>query len=221
MKRTILAVLLLAVAAFAQNPPTNAPQFTFTENFFSGSPYGQNQALGTAVTTQLTANSQLRVDQLTIPSVGYTGELLGPQYNLCGIKAVENLVMSTTINCTNLSIYANGEVGYGRLQQNGGPASHGVAFKLAMAFNYALSTHVAVNVAEFGYTDLGAPPTPGFSRAGWFGQSGISLLLGNSATASAAKQARWQRAQAKKQAKLKKAMEKKGLLPKEGEAYGS
>src|ERR1700690_2746696 len=113
MKKLALLSIFLALplTLMAQAPPaTNAPQFTFTENFFAGSAYGTNQAIGAAVTTQFTTNSQIRVDQITIPSVGYTGELFGPQYNLCGASAIEKLLAPTSFNCGNLSIYAHGSL---------------------------------------------------------------------------------------------------------------
>jgi hypothetical protein len=210
MRKALVSVLfavLVSVAALSQAPPTNAPQFTFTENFFSGSVYGVSQAMGAAVTTQLTTNSQLRLDQITIPSVGYTGELFGPQYNLCGISAIEKLLAPTTFNCGNLSIYAAGELGYGRIQVGGGPALHGLPFRIDASVNYTLASHVALNVVEFGYCDMGVTQA-GQSKAGWCGQSGISFLFGNNAAATAAKAARVNRAAAKKLQKLNAAIAK-------------
>jgi hypothetical protein len=207
-KVSILAVLCLCVAAcIAQNPPTNAPQFSFTENFFAGSVYGTSQAIGAAVTSQLTTNSQLRLDQITIPSVGYTGELFGPQYNLCGITAIENLLAATTLNCGNLSIYAHGALGYGRIQQNGNPATSGLPWTIDASVNYTLASHVALNVVQFGYCDMGVTQT-GQSKAGWCGQSGISFLLGTNAAASQARAARIGHANAKKLKKLNAAIAK-------------
>lgn len=209
MKCTLIALLfaLLPAVLFAQSPPTNAPQFTFTENFFAGSVYGTNQAIGAGLTTQLTTNSQLRLDQITIPSVGYTGELVGPQYNLCAISAIEKLLSSTTLNCGNLSIYANGALGYGRIQQGSGPSFHGLPWRLDASVNYTLASHIAVNVVEFGYCDMGVSQ-PGTSRAGWCGQTGFSFLFGSNAAATQAKQARVNRANAKKLKKLNAAIAK-------------
>jgi hypothetical protein len=211
MKLALSLVLaaLLAVAAFGQNSPTNAPQFTFTENFFGSSVYGQQQAVGAAVTTQFTTNSQLRIDQITMPAVGYTGELFGPQYNLCGISAIENLLASTSFNCGNLSIYANGELGYGRIQQNGNPASHGVAWTVDASVNYTLSSHMAVNLFQIGYCDMGVNQT-GQSRAGWCGQSGISFLLGSNTAATDAKILRMKHSSEKKAAKHLRSLCKAG-----------
>lgn len=203
----LLVVCLLSCLAVAQNPPTNAPQFTFTENFFAGSVYGTSQAMGAAVTSQLTTNSQIRLDQITIPSVGYTGELFGPQYNLCGITAIENLLSSTTLNCGNLSIYAGGALGYGRIQQGSGPASHGFPFRIDASVNYTLASHVALNVVEFGYCAMGVAQA-GQSSSGWCGQSGISFLLGTNAAATQARAARIARSNAKKLKKLNAAIAK-------------
>lgn len=203
----VLAVALLSCFAVAQNPPTNAPQFTFTENFFAGSVYGTSQAMGAAVTSQLTTNSQIRLDQITIPSVGYTGELFGPQYNLCGISAIEKLLAATTLNCGNLSIYAHGALGYGRIQQNSGPATSGLPWTIDASVNYTLASHVALNVVQFGYCDMGVN-LAGESKAGWCGQSGISFLLGTNAAASQARAARIGHANAKRLKKLNAAIAK-------------
>jgi len=201
MKRLAIVLVVLCCVAFAQSPPTNAPQFTFTENFFGSSVYGTSQAIGAAVTTQLTTNSQLRLDQITIPSVGYTGELFGPQYNLCAITALENLLAATTLNCGSLSIYAHGALGYGRIQQGSNPATSGLPWTVDASVNYTLASHVALNVVQFGYCDMGVTQA-GQSKAGWCGQSGISFLLGTNTAASQAKTARVSRANAKKLKKL-------------------
>jgi len=206
MKQVLVLFVLvfaLAVSGFGQASPTNAPQFTFTENFFGGSVYGTSQAIGAAMTTQLTANSQVRLDQITIPSVGYTGELFGPQYNLCGIGAIENLLAPTTFNCGNLSIYVHGALGYGRIQQGSAPASNGLPWDIDASVNYTLSTHLAVNVVQFGYCDMGVNQ-PGQSKAGWCGQSGISLLLGTNQAATSEKKLRVKHASAANKKKLDK-----------------
>lgn len=105
----IICSLFIAGAVFAQNQPTNSPQFTLNFSVLNG-------PLGTAgadigATYGVTANALLRADNLLFPAVNgqYFGG--GLQYALptCGLLA------KTTLNCEKLQVYATGSGGVSRI----------------------------------------------------------------------------------------------------------
>ena len=203
--KKFLALILFCLPAFAQTPPppTNTAQFTANFNFLGVAPYGQSQALSLAGTSQFTTNSLLRMDVITMPSIGYTGYFVGPQYNLCGVKAIENLLSPTSFNCGKFEPYVNGGAGIGRLQQNSDPTTHGAAFIFRTGVNLTMTNTVGFNLYEVGCGDFG-PKIPGQSHVGCFGQTGINFYLGSNQVATAAKRARANRSNVKRLAKLNK-----------------
>src|SRR5580658_4125536 len=97
-----MLVVSLTTFGFAQ-APTNAPQFQVNLNFLGVQPYGQAAAISTAFTSQFTTNIALRGDVIVMPGAGYTGYLGGAQYDLCGIKPLENLLSTTSLSCGKFS----------------------------------------------------------------------------------------------------------------------
>jgi hypothetical protein len=208
---TIAVVCLIASSAFGQNAPTNAPQFQVQLNYLGSQPYGQSSALSTAVTSQFTTNTALRFDVLAMPGAGYTGYIGGAQYYLCGLSALEKLLMPTSLSCGKFSPYLSGGLGMGQIQSQlpGGTTERGAAGLIRVGANYdpTGSGVFTLNLFEGGWGHFG-PSIPGEADQGWFFQSGISVGLGSSAATTQAKIARKQRADAKKRAKLLKAMQK-------------
>lgn len=196
---------LFSITALAQNPPTNAPQFEVGMNFFGGTPYGVQSAMDSAFTDQFTTNIQLRGDIIAMPAANYTGYFGGPQYNLCGITALESLLSTTSLNCGKSQFYANGAVGLGRIQVGTNAANNSLAGLIRAGMNYDLtgSGHVTANIFECGWGSFGLG-----ARSAWFCQTGFKIGLGSSASATQSKLAQWQRSQVKKQKKLQEKMEK-------------
>jgi hypothetical protein len=199
----IAAVLILSLIGFAQSPPppTNTAQFTVNLNFLGAAPYGQTSALSVAATNQLTTNSLLRLDVIDMTGVGYSGYFVGPQYNACAFTFLEKLLASTSFNCGVFEPYLNGAAGYGRVQQNGGPVSHGIAFLFRTGANYSPTKTVGFNLYEIGCGDFGAEVV-GQTKVGCFAQTGLNFYLGSSASATAAKRARANRSNAKRLKRL-------------------
>lgn len=201
----LLTLLLLAASLQAQNPPTNAPQFQVGMNFWGGSPYGVQSAMDSAFTDQFTTNSQLRGDIIVMPAANYTGYFGGPQYSLCGIAAIENMLSTTSLNCGKFGLYVNGGIGLGRVQFGSSTPQNSVAGLIRTGANYdpAGTGHFTINVFEAGWGSFGVG-----ARSAWFAQTGFNIGLGSSAAASQAKHERIQRSMAKKQLKLQQKMEK-------------
>lgn len=208
MKRTlasVCAVLALALAAIAQS--TNAAQFQVSMNFLGGQPYSQSSALSTAFSTQFTTNVALRADIVAMPGAGYTGYFGGPQYNLCGIAAIESWLSTTSISCGKISPYLQAAIGLGRIQQS--TTSEGVAGLGRVGMNYdpTGSGVFTLNLFEAGWGHFG-PSIATQTNNGWFYQTGISVGLGSSSSATQAKKARMAHAAAAKLKKLNAAIQK-------------
>ena len=204
----LAVICLLCCAAIAQAPPaTNSTQFQVSLNFLGAQPYGQASALSTAFSTQFTTNTRLRADVIAMPGAGYTGYVGGPQYNLCGISALENLLASTTLSCGKIEPYVNAAAGLGRIQ--GSSTSQAFAWLFRGGLNYDPTSTGAftINLVEAGYGDFG-PTVTGEPNRGAFFQSGISIGLGSNAAATQAKKARIGHANAKKLKKMNAAIAK-------------
>lgn len=201
MKKALCLVVLivsLAVCGFAQ---TAAPQFTVNLNFLIGSPFGQASAMDAAFTNQFTTNLTLRGDVITMPGAGYSGFLGGPQYSLCGIKALENLLAPTSLSCGKFQPYIGAAAGLGEVATTSTKTWSALA-RGGANYDPTGSGKFTLNLFELGYLRAAA------GQAGVFAQTGIQFGLGTSASATQAKQARMARSNAKKLKKLNEAIQK-------------
>jgi hypothetical protein len=202
-----LFVLLLLTTAICSAQVVVAPQYTVNLNFLTGGIYGQTSAIDTVFGTQLTTNTQLEADVLAAPGGGVTDYEGGANYNLCGISALEKLLASTSLSCGKIEPFAAFAAGLGRVQQGGSPSTESFAYiaKAGISLPSASGAYALAFVG--GYGKFG-PPIAGQSNQGFVFNTGVTFGGGNSAEATAAKVARIQRAQAKKQRKLEKQREK-------------
>jgi hypothetical protein len=198
-----VALLALTCACFAQTVVVT-PQYTVNLNFLTGGIYGSTTAMDTVFGTQLTTNTQLEADILVAPGGGVTDYEGGANYNLCGISAIEKLLMPTTINCGKILPFASFVGGLGRVQQGSSPTEQSLAYmaKVGISLPSASGTYALAFVG--GYGKFG-PSIPGQSNSGFVFNSGVTFGGGNNAAASQAKLQRIQRSQAKKLKKLQDA----------------
>jgi hypothetical protein len=207
MRRFFLcvAVIFLAVTGFAQTPVVVSPQYMLNINFLGSGIYGTTTAVDTIFGYQLTTNVQLQGDMLAAPGGGLNAYMGGASYDLCGIKPIENVLASTSLNCGKVQPFFAAVGGVGRVQQGSSPTVDGPAgvAKLGVALPSASGTYAVAFVGEYG--DFG-PSITGQSNKGFAFYTGITFGGGNSAAATQAKIARMKRSEAKKMAKLQKAM---------------
>lgn len=207
MKRIALALFLFfTVAAGAQVVAT--PQYTFGISFLGSGVYNQTSAVVNQFGYQFTTNLALETDLLTAPGGGVSDYLGGANYDLCGIKAVENALLNTSANCGKIQPFIGGAVGLGRVQQGSSPTQDAPAFIIKAGINLPSASGAWAFGAVVGYGDFGSS-IPGQSNKGIFFNLPISFGMGTNAAASQAKLARRQKAAAKKQAKLLAAQLKK------------
>lgn len=195
---TIAIVLLAGLSAAAQ---AIAPQYTLNINFFGSGIYGQTSAMNNVFGYQLTTNMQLEGDLLAAPGGGVSDYEAGGSYNLCGIKAIENALALTSLNCGKIEPFAAFVAGVGRVQQGLSPTVEGPA---AMAkIGVGLPSASGSYAVEFvgGYGDFG-PSITGQSNKGLFFYTGFTFGAGNNEAATQAKIARLKRAEIKKRARL-------------------
>jgi len=206
MKRYLLALLILATSLSAQ--VVAAPQYSLNINFFGSGVYKTTTAVNNVFGYQLTTNLQLEADLLAAPGGGVNDYMGGAGYNLCGVKAIENALALTTLNCGKIEPFLSVTGGEGRVEQGGLPAQTAPAFmaKLGVNMPTASGTYSIPFVAGYGYF---GPSIPGQSNKGFFFYSGITFGGGTSAAATQAKIARRQRSDAKKIARLQKKMAQK------------
>jgi hypothetical protein len=198
MKKLIVLTLFLASTCLAQ---VAAPQYTVNLNFLTGGIYGQTSAIDTVFGTQLTANAQLEADVLAAPGGGVTDYEGGASYDLCGISALEKLLASTSLSCGKVEPFAAFAAGLGRVQQGSSPSLESFAYIAKVGVSLPSSSGAYALAFVGGYGQFG-PSIAGQSNQGFVFNTGITFGGGNSAAATAAKVARMQRAQAKKQKKL-------------------
>lgn len=196
----ILAVLVCLVLPLpAQIVAT--PQYSVGLNAFTGGIYGQTTAVDTVFGYQFTTNGQLAADLLTAPGGGVSDYLVGYSYGLCGIGAIEKILMLTSLDCSKLNPFASFTAGEGRVQQGSSPVQTGLAFMAKLGATLPSSSGTTALAGVISYGDFG-PPIPGQSNKGFVGYLGVTLGAGNNADATAEKVARKQRAEAKRQAKM-------------------
>jgi hypothetical protein len=200
-KVAVLALLACMLAIPLSAQVVAAPQYAVTLNAFTGGIYGQTTAVDTNFGYQFTTNGQLAADLLTAPGGGVSDYLVGYSYGLCGLKAIENVLMNTKLDCSKFNPFASFTAGEGSVQQGGGPTQKGAAFmaKLGASLPSASGTYALAGVIAYG--DFG-PPIPGQSNKGFVGYLGFTLGGGNNEAATQEKILRKQRAEAKRQARF-------------------
>jgi hypothetical protein len=207
MKKTILFLLSMWLALPAVAQIVIAPQYTYSISFLGSGVYNQTSAVDNIFTFQFTTNLKLEADLLTAPGGGVSDYEGGANYNLCGIKAVENALLNTTLNCGKIEPFVGGTVGLGRVQQAALPTQNGAAFMVKAGINMPSASGTWAVAAVVGYGDFGSA-IPGQSNKGIFFNLPFTFGAGNNAAATQAKIARRRRSDAKKQAKLLKAQQK-------------
>lgn len=197
-----LAIALLAIPLSAQ---AIAPQYTLNINFFGSGIYGQTSALNNVFGYQLTTNVKLEGDLLAAPGGGVSDYEAGASYDLCGVKAIENALALTSLNCGKIQPFISMVGGAGRVQQGSLPTQEGPAFMTKAGI--ALPSSSGGYAVEFvgGYGDFG-PALAGQSNKGLFFYSGFTFGGGNNAAATEAKVARLRRSDAKKMARMQAKM---------------
>jgi hypothetical protein len=193
----VAVIVLLVGASFAQ--VVAAPQYTVNLNFLTG---GGVSAMDSVFARQFTTNAQLEGDLVLAPSGSATAYMGGANYNLCGIKTIENALILTSFNCGKFEPGVSFVAGVGRVQQGNLPTQQGLAYmpKFTLGYDPTGAGHYAVVLAG-GYGKFG-PSITGQSNSGVFFYSGIKWGGGTSPAATAAKIARIKRSDAKKLAKL-------------------
>jgi len=207
MKNVFLAVLLLSVAAFAQNPPINASQYQVNLSFLTGGPYNQTSALDVTFGTQFTTNNRIQADFITMPGASYTGYFGGDSWDispLCPILA------NTSLSCGKFMPFLTGEAGLGRLQYGSNPSSQGFAALGGLGLGYDPTGKGTYSLLFKGGWGHFGPSLPGASSNGFFFYSGISFGGGTNVSATAAKIDRIKKAEAKKLKKLQERAAKIG-----------
>ena len=199
-KLALLSVFLaLPLLAFAQTVPV--PQYSYGLSFLGSGVYNQTTAVDNIVGYQFTANNRLEADLVTAPGGGVSDYEGGNTYNLCGIKAIENLLATTTLNCGKIDIPMGGTIGLGRVQQGSSSTVDSVAFMVKAGLSIPSASGAWSVGAVVGYGQFGAS-IPGQSNKGIFFNIPLTWGGGNSAMATAAKSARKVRSETKKRAKL-------------------
>jgi hypothetical protein len=133
MKRTLLAITLLSLSAFAQTPappPTNSPQFTLNFNALNG-PLGST-GVDIGATYAVTSNYLLRADNLIFPAVN-------GQYFGAGIQAALptcSWLANTNLNCEKFQLYGTGSAGESRITIGSNPATNRFAGMFGTGANY-------------------------------------------------------------------------------------
>jgi hypothetical protein len=207
--RRMIACLLVVFAVCLMSPAqTVAPQYVLNINYFGSGIYGQTSGVDNVFGYQLTTNFQLEGDLLAAPGGGVSDYLAGASYDLCGVKAIENALALTSLNCGKMEPFVALTGGEGRVQQTGLPVNSSPAFmaKIGVSIPNAAGSFAPEFVG--GYGDFG-PSVTGQSNKGLFFYSGFTFGGGTNAAATQAKIARRQRSDAKKQARLLKAMQQK------------
>jgi len=206
MKNTVLAALLF-IASLATAQVVATPQYTYGVSFLGSGVYKQTSAVVNQFGYQFTTNTKLEADVLTAPGGGVSDYLGGATYDLCGVKAIENALLNTTLNCGKIQPFVGGTVGLGKVQQGSAPSQNGAAFLIKAGINLPSASGTWALAAVVGYGDFGSAVT-GQSNKGIFFNLPVTLGGGTSAAATQAKIVRRQRSEAKKLAKLQKAMQK-------------
>jgi hypothetical protein len=200
VKKLLLVLLALALPLSAQ--VVAAPAYSVNLNFLTGrSP----TALDTVFADQFTTNLQLEGDLVLAPAGGASAYEGGANYNLCGVKTIEKLLMPTSLSCGKFKPSVAFVAGLGRAQVGGLPTQQGLAYMPKLVLGYDPTGAGKYTVIFSGGYGKFAPAVAGESNAGVFFYSGIQFGGGTSAAATQAKIARMKRAEAKKLAKLQAA----------------
>jgi hypothetical protein len=214
VKLFVLTLLVILAVTFASGQ--SAPQYQVNLSFLTGGPYAQSSALDVSFGSQFTANNMLQGDFITMPAPSYTGYFGGDSYNLCGIKAVENLLASTSLSCGKFAPMLTGEVGLGRLDPTGGSTQQGLAGLAGIGIGYDPSGQGKFGLlfkggwGHFGPTIAATPTAAALSGNGFYFYSGINFGGGSSSAATDAKIERMKTASAKKATKHLKSLCKSG-----------
>ena len=205
--KTLIALLLVLTCSVCLAQTIATPQYTLNINYFGSGIYGTTSAVDSVFGYQLTTNTQLEGDLLVAPGGGVTDYEGGASYDLCGIKAVENALALTSLNCGKLEPFASFVGGIGKVQQGSSPSVEGPAVmaKLGVSIPNASGSFAPEFVG--GYGDFG-PSITGQSNKGFFFYGGLTFGAGNNPAATAAKIARMKRADAKKMKKMQEAAAK-------------
>jgi hypothetical protein len=203
----LLAVLFMLVSGLSAQVVA-APQYSYGISFLGSGVYNQTSAVDNIFGYQFTTNITLNAHLLTAPGGGVSDYLGGATYDLCGVKAIENALMSTSLNCGKIQPFVSGSVGLGRVQQGSLPQQNGAAFLVAAGINLPSASGTWAFAGVVGYGDFG-PSITGQSNKGIFFNLPFTLGGGTSAAATQAKIARRQRSDAKKLARLQAKMAQK------------
>jgi hypothetical protein len=198
-KLGLLVLLVMALPLAAQ--VVAAPQYSYGISFLGSGVYNQTSAVDNIIGYQLTTNLTAEADLVSAPGGGVSDYEGGAWYDLCGIRAVENALLTTSVNCGKIQPFIGGTVGVGRVQQGSSPTQNGAAFMIKAGINMPSASGTWAVAAVVGYGDFGASIS-GQSNKGIFFNLPVIFGGGNSAAATQAKVARRQRSDAKKLARL-------------------
>lgn len=169
--KTLLAILLLSVAAFAQSP---VPTQTFSFQSSAIALPGGKQTVAandSGVMFAVTPNFTLRSDAVLSPGTPFSGYFGGLQYYLPALsKGLNN--MSSFLNGNAFQFYLVGEAGIDRIDDGSNPVRQHYAFLAGGGVNYdpTASGHFTVNLIEVRYAKL-----PGYQNNTAIVKSGISV----------------------------------------------
>jgi hypothetical protein len=208
MKSVILSLLISAMALPLAAQVVAAPQYSYGISFLGSGVYNQTSAVDNIIGYQLTTNLTAEADLVTAPGGGVSDYEGGAIYDACGFKAIENLLLTTAVNCGKMKPFFGGTFGVGRVQQGSSPTQNGAAFMVKAGIELPSASGTWAVSAVVGYGDFGAS-IPGQSNKGIFFNLPVIFGGGNSAAATQAKIARRQRSDAKKLARLQAKMAQK------------
>ena len=195
----LVVVALLAMGAAAQT--VNAPQYNLGINFLGSGVYGSTSAVDSVFSYGFSTNLQLEGDMIAAPSGGVSDYLAGANYDLCGIKSLENILAPTAFSCGKAQPFLAVVGGAGRVQIGDSPLQTAPALMVKLGINLPSASGAYTPSFVVGYGDFG-PSIVGQSNKGFFGNLGFSFGVGSSEAATQAKVARKQFAEAKKMRKL-------------------
>jgi hypothetical protein len=195
----------LALSSLPSAAQVVAPQYSLNINYFGSGIYGQTSGVDSVFGYQLTTNFTLEGDLLTAPSGGVSDYLAGASYDLCGVKAIENALALTALNCGKMEPFVALTAGEGRVGQGTAPVNGAPAFmaKIGVSIPNASGSFAPEFVG--GYGDFG-PSITGQSNKGLFFYSGFTFGGGSNPAATQAKIARRNRADAKKLKRMQAAL---------------
>jgi len=196
MKKALLAFVVLAVAAFAQAPPTNVSSGQLSFTALNG-PFG-SAGVDIFGTYGVSTYGELREDNFLFPAAN--GTFYGGGYQYALDKYVCPLVIDTNLNCNKFSTYINANLGVGRTTIGTNTSNAiGGGFGVGLNFDPTGTGHYTINAIDFHYEHLAFGTVKGWTP---IAAVGITLGFGTNQLATAAKIERVRQQQAKRLKRL-------------------